>query len=166
MNFNKVILAGHLTRDPEMRHTKNGDPIVNFGLAINRSWKGEDGAKKEEVTFVDITAFGVQGETISKYVQKGRPLLVEGRLKLDQWEDKETGKPQSKLKVVLERFSFLDSKQEEEQETAPEPKPAAHQLTVKQSKPRYKETPFPKTESAPVAAPTQGGYGPDDDVPF
>src|SRR5262245_65734083 len=79
-------------------------------MAINRTWKSETGETKEEVTFVDIEAWGRQGEVIAQYVKKGRPLLVEGRLKLDQWEDKNTHQKQSKLRVVLESFSFLDSK--------------------------------------------------------
>src|SRR5712664_4517305 len=108
-NFNKVILAGNLTRDPEVRYTPKGMAIAKFGLAINRTWKNESGESKEEVTFVDIDAFGRQAEVISQYCKKGRPFLVEGRLKLDQWEDKNTHQKQSKLKVVLESFSFIDS---------------------------------------------------------
>jgi len=109
-NFNKVILAGNLTRDPELRYTPKGTAVARIGMALNRSWKTETGETKEEVTFVDIDAFGRQAEVIAEYVKKGRPLLVEGRLKLDQWEDKNTHQKQSKLKVVLEGFSFLDSR--------------------------------------------------------
>src|SRR5262245_48368510 len=109
-NFNKVILAGNLTRDPEMKYTSKGTAIASFGLAINRRWKSETGETKEEVTFVDIEAYGRQAEVVGQYLKKGRPALVEGRLKLDQWEDKNTHQKQSKLKVVLESFSFLDSK--------------------------------------------------------
>ena len=108
-NFNKVILARNLTRDPELRYTPKGTAIARLGMAINRTWKGETGETKEEVTFVDIDAWGRQAEVIAQYVKKGRPLLVEGRLKLDQWEDKNTHQKQSKLRVVLESFSFLDS---------------------------------------------------------
>src|SRR5712671_4387296 len=108
-SFNKVILAGNLTRDPELRYTPAGLAIASFGLAINRSWKSESGENKEEVTFVDIDAFGRQAEVIGQYMRKGRPFLVEGRLKLHQWEDKNTHQKQSKLKVVLESFSFIDS---------------------------------------------------------
>jgi single-strand DNA-binding protein len=108
-NFNKVILAGNLTRDPELRYTPKGTAIAKFGLAINRTWKNETGETKEEVTFVDIDAFGRQAEVIAQYMKKGRPLLVEGRLKLDQWDDKQTGQKRSRLGVVLESFSFLDS---------------------------------------------------------
>lgn len=107
-NFNKVILAGNLTRDPELRYTPKGTAIAKFGLAINRNWTGEDGQKREEVTFVDVDCFGKQAEVISQYLRKGRPVLVEGRLKLDQWDDKQTGQKRSRLGVVLESFSFLD----------------------------------------------------------
>src|SRR5262245_8782401 len=108
-SFNKVILAGNLTRDPEMRYTPKGTAVVRFGIATNRKWKSETGEMKEEVTFVDIDAFGRQAEVIAQYMKKGRPLLVEGRLKLDEWEDKNTHQKVSKLRVVLETFSFIDS---------------------------------------------------------
>ena len=109
-NFNKVILAGNLTRDPELRYTPKGTAIASFGLAINRRWKSETGEMKEEVTFVDVEAFARQAEVVAQYMKKGRPFLVEGRLRLDQWEDKNTHQKQSKLKVVLEGFSFIDTK--------------------------------------------------------
>ncbi|HYP17258.1 MAG TPA: single-stranded DNA-binding protein [Opitutus sp.] len=106
-NFNKVYLIGNLTRDPELRVTPKGTAICQFGLAVNRQFKDESGAMRDDTTFVDIEAWGKQGETISKYCTKGRPLFVEGRLKLDQWEDKASGQKRSKLKVVLEGFQFL-----------------------------------------------------------
>ena len=108
-SFNKVILMGNLTRDPELRYTPKGTAIARIGLAINRTWKNETGETKEEVTFVDVDAWGRQAEVIAQYLKKGRPMLMEGRLKLDQWEDKNTHQKQSKLRVVLESFQFLDS---------------------------------------------------------
>jgi single-strand DNA-binding protein len=108
-SFNKVILAGNLTRDPELRYTPKGMAIARLGLACNRKWKSETGELKEEVTFVDVDAFGKTAETISQYLKKGRPILIEGRLKFDQWEDKQSGQKKSKLGVVLENFQFLDS---------------------------------------------------------
>jgi single-strand DNA-binding protein len=108
-NFNKVILAGNLTRDPEVRYTPKGTAIAKLGMAINRTWKTETGETKEEVTFVDVDAFGRTAEVISQYLKKGRPILVEGRLKLDQWDDKQTGQKRSRLGVILETFQFLDS---------------------------------------------------------
>src|SRR5436305_1298366 len=106
-SLNKVLLMGNLTRDPELRVTPKGTPICQFGLAINRQFKMESGETREEVIFVDIEAWGKQGETIAKYVTKGRPLYVEGRLRLDQWEDKNTKEKKSRMKVVLEQFQFL-----------------------------------------------------------
>ena len=108
-NFNKVILAGNLTRDPELRYTPKGTAIARIGLAINRKWKSETGEMKEEVTFVDVDAFGKTAETIGQYLKKGRPILIEGRLRYDTWEDKQTKQKRSKLGVVLENFQFLDS---------------------------------------------------------
>jgi single-strand DNA-binding protein len=108
-SFNKVILAGNLTRDPELRYTPKGTAVAKIGLAINRTWKDDTGQQKEEVTFVDVDAFGRSAEVISQYLKKGRPILVEGRLKLDQWDDKQTNQKRSRLGVVLESFQFLDS---------------------------------------------------------
>ena len=104
-SFNKVILIGNLTRDPELRVTANGSSICKIGLAVNRVYQTRDGERREETTFVDIDAFGKQAEVISKYMRKGRPLMVEGRLKLDQWESE--GQKRSRLGVVLEGFQFL-----------------------------------------------------------
>jgi len=108
-SYNKVILVGNLTRDPELRYTPKGLAIAKLGLAVNRTWKSETGETKEEVTFVDIDSFGKQAETIGQYLKKGRQVLVEGRLRLDQWDDKQTGQKRSKLGVVMEAFQFLDS---------------------------------------------------------
>ncbi|HKX60269.1 MAG TPA: single-stranded DNA-binding protein [Verrucomicrobiae bacterium] len=146
-NFNKVILAGNLTRDPELRYTPAGKAIAKFGMAINRNWTTDTGEKKEEVTFVDIDSFGRQAEVISQYLKKGRPVLVEGRLKLDQWDDKQTGQKRSRLGVVLESFSFLDSGGRGDSAgaaPAPRPRPAAETA--------------PSEDAAPPAA--------EDDVPF
>lgn len=105
-NLNKVFLMGNLTRDPETRVTPGGLSICKFGLAVNRVWRDKEGNQQEETTFVDVDAFGRQAETISKYVTKGRGLFVEGRLKLDQWENN-AGEKRSKLKVVLDNFQFI-----------------------------------------------------------
>jgi single-strand DNA-binding protein len=108
-NFNKVILAGNLTRDPELRYTPKGTAVARLGIAINRKWKSETGEMKEEVTFVDVDAFGKTAETIGQYLKKGRPILIEGRLRYETWEDKQTKQKKSKLGVVMETFQFLDS---------------------------------------------------------
>jgi single-strand DNA-binding protein len=110
-SFNRVILMGNLTRDPELRYTPKGTAVARIGMAINRSWKSETGEQREETTFVDIDAFGRQAETIAQYLKKGNPLLVEGRLRLDTWEDKQTNQKRSKLGVVLESFRFVGSAQ-------------------------------------------------------
>ena len=112
-SFNKVILLGNLTRDPELRYTPKGQAVAKLGLAVNRRYTTEAGEAREEVTFVDIEAWGKQAEVIAQYCKKGRPLFIEGRLKLDQWDDKNTGKKMSRLGVVLDTFQFLgDGRQE------------------------------------------------------
>ena len=105
-SFNKVILVGNLTRDPELRVTGTGLSICKLGLAVNRSYTSKDGESKDETTYVDVDAFGKQAEILGKYMQKGRPLMIEGRLKLDQWESND-GQKRSKLGVVLESFQFI-----------------------------------------------------------
>ncbi len=154
-NFNKVILAGNLTRDPEMRYTPKGTAVAQFGLAINRRWKSETGETKEEVTFVDVDAFGRQAEVICQYMKKGRPFLMEGRLKLNEWEDKTTHQKVSKLRVVLESFSFIDSNRGD---TAV---PADAQRT------RTAAAPSAAPAAAPAeAAGTESAPPEEDDVPF
>ena len=111
-NYNKVILMGNLTRDPEVRYTSGGTAIAKLGMAINRTWTNKEGQKQEETTFVDVDAFGRQAEVIGQYLKKGRPVMIEGRLKLDQWDDKQTGQKRSKLGVTLEGFQFIDSRGE------------------------------------------------------
>jgi single-strand DNA-binding protein len=106
-SYNKVLLMGNLTRDPEVRYTPKGTAIAAIGLAVNRRWTTESGEQKEEVTFVDIEVWGRQAETVGQYLSKGKPIFVEGRLKLDSWEDKESGQKKSKMKVVCERFQFI-----------------------------------------------------------
>ena len=152
-SFNRVILAGNLTRDPELRYTPKGTAIARIGLAVNRTWKSETGETKEEVTFVDVDAWGRQAEVIAQYVKKGRPLLIEGRLKQDTWEDKNTHQKLSKLKVVLEGFTFIDSKGADG--GAPSEAPSARPAFT----PAAAAAPgTPEPEGPPVEEP--------DDVPF
>jgi single-strand DNA-binding protein len=108
-SFNKVILVGNLTRDPELRYTPKGMAIAKVGLAVNRNWRNEAGETKEEVTFVDVDVFGRTAENLAQYMRKGSPILIEGRLRLDQWDDKQTGQKRSKLGVVGEVVQFLGS---------------------------------------------------------
>jgi single-strand DNA-binding protein len=117
-SFNKVIIAGNLTRDPELRVTPKGTSICQFGLAINRKFKDEAGQQRDETTFVDVEAWGKQADLVSKYLTKGKQALVEGRLKLDSWEDKQTQQKRSKLKVVVENVQFLGGRDDD---SAPAP---------------------------------------------
>jgi single-strand DNA-binding protein len=108
--LNRVFLIGNLTRDPELRVTPKGTSIASFGLAINRQSKNADGSHADEVTFVDIEAWGKQAELVAKYLARGAPAMIEGRLKLDEWTDKTSGQKRSRLKVVLENVQFLGRK--------------------------------------------------------
>jgi len=103
--FNKVILMGNLTRDPETRTTPNGQSVTNFSLAVNRTWKGNDGQQQESVSYIDCVAWGKAGEIISQYLQKGRPVLVSGRLDQRSWE--QDGNKRSKVEVIVEDFNFV-----------------------------------------------------------
>ena len=110
-NLNKVMLIGNLTRDPEIKYTPKGTAIAAFGLAVNRNFTTESGEKREEVTFIDLEAFGRVAEIIGEYCKKGRPLFVEGRLKLDTWDDKASGQKRSKLKVVVDQMQLLGGRE-------------------------------------------------------
>lgn len=143
-NFNKVMLMGNLTRDPELRYTPKGTAIARLGIAVNRRWTSEGGEQREETTFVDVDAFGKQAETLGQYMKKGRPIFIEGRLRLDSWEDKQTGQKRSKLGVVLENFQFLGSGQTRSDEGA--------------EAPRERVVSGPQSADAPPPE--------DDDVPF
>ncbi|MEO8427603.1 MAG: single-stranded DNA-binding protein [Verrucomicrobiota bacterium] len=151
-NFNKVILIGNLTRDPELRYTPKGTAIAKIGLAINRTWKTETGETKEEVTFVDVDAFGRQAETLGQYMKKGRPIMIEGRLKLDTWDDKQTNQKRSRLGVVMETFQFLDFNKSAEGGGAPFPSKSPQP----QSAGSGSETSPPDAAASPE----------EDDVPF
>lgn len=105
-NFNKVLLMGNLTRDPQLSYTPNQTAVVDFGLAVNRKWTSRDGEKKDETCFVDCRAFGKLAENINKYLRKGRPLFVEGRLTFDTWTAQD-GTKRSKHRVTVENFQFL-----------------------------------------------------------
>lgn len=107
MAFNKVILLGNLTADPETRTTPNGQSVTSFSLAINRTWSDSSGERQESTSFINCTAWGTRGETIAKYVGKGRQLLVSGRLEQRSWDDKDTGKKRSSIDVIVEEFSFV-----------------------------------------------------------
>lgn len=121
-SYNKVLLMGNLTRDPELKRTSTDMAVAQIGIAVNRKYKDKEGNLKEETTFVDCEVWGKTAETMAKYLAKGRPVFIEGRLKLDQWQDKD-GNNRSKLKVVVESFQFVDSRGN--QSSTPADTPAA-----------------------------------------
>lgn len=178
-NFNKVLLMGNLTRDPELRYTPSGTPVASFGLAVNRTWKDANGQQVNDTLFVDITAFSGLADTISRYCRKGSPLFVEGRLKLDTWEDKQTGQRRSRLHVVMEAMQLLSSRQDFDQGGgyAPRPNPGAYGAAPQSSYPNVPPAQPPYgTQSAAYAPPPSSGMPPmppaaadpsmEDDVPF
>lgn len=153
-SFNKVLLMGNLTRDPEVRYTPKGTAIATIGLAVNRVWTTDAGEKKEEVTFVDVDVWGRQAETVGQYLSKGSPLFVEGRLKLDTWDDKETGQKRSKMRVVCENFQFIGApKGKSEVSDAPPPR---------SERPPRSGRPAPAPAAESDAPPADS----DDNIPF
>ena len=144
-SFNKVLLMGNLTRDPQLRYLPNQTAVVDFGLACNRRWRTPQGEDREETTFVDCSAFGKQAEVINQYCQKGKAIFIEGRLKFDQWEDKQGGGKRSKLSVVVENFQFIGSREgggvppmgggEDMDQRPPQQRPAAGRRPAPQQPP-------------------------------
>jgi single-strand DNA-binding protein len=138
-SFNKVILLGNLTRDPEVRYTPKGSAVCDLGLAINRNYTLDSGEKREEVTFVDVVLWSRLAEIAGEYLKKGRPVFIEGRLQLDTWDDKQSGQKRSKLRVIGETMQLLggrppgagggaeggEERAPRGKTTAPPPKPAA-----------------------------------------
>ena len=121
-SFNKVILIGNLTRDPEVKTLPKGTAVCNISMAVNRRWKNEAGDDKEDVYFADCKAFGKQAETIGQWVKKGHPLMIEGRLTREEWDDKKTGEKKSATRIMIESFQFLKGREES---ASPSAKPAA-----------------------------------------
>ena len=160
-NLNKVQLMGNITRDPEVRYTPKGTAVTDIGLAINRNYSTDDGDRREETTFVDITFWGRQAEVIGEYMKKGRPLYVEGRLQLDQWEDKNSGQQRSRLKVIGDNFQFLGGRDEGGQRGGGQGQQSSQQVAPQQ-----------QSQQSQQQAPTQQNYDPippsddDDDIPF
>jgi single-strand DNA-binding protein len=107
-SYNKVILMGNLTRDPQLSYLPSQTPVVEIGLAVNHRYRTQDGQQRENTCFVDCRCFGRQAEVLNQYMRKGRPLLIEGRLDYDTWETQD-GQKRSKHRVFIERFSFVDS---------------------------------------------------------
>jgi single-strand DNA-binding protein len=167
-HLNQVNIAGTMTRDAEINYTPKGTAVANLSLAINRVWKDEGGTKHEETTFVEVAAFGRTAEIIGEYTAKGHTIFIQGRLKLDQWDDKQTGKKRSKLSVVCEKFSFVSSPKNEEggddayEEPPPVKQPASygtgHQKAAPPSQRSYKQSPKPIDPDLDAAD--------GDDIPF
>src|ERR1700681_3809490 len=153
-NLNRVLLIGNLTRDPEVRYTPKGTAVVEIGLAINRIYSGEDGEKKEETTFVDVTLWARQAEVAGQYLKKGRPVFIEGRLQLDTWDDKQSGQKRSKLRVIGENMQMLGSR------GAGGGSPAGAGESGDEDRPARGTTPPPK---AAASAPAEAD---DDEIPF
>ena len=151
-SYNRVILMGNLTRDPQLRYLPSNTAVCEFGLATNRRWRDKDGNQKEDVCFVDVSAFGRQAETINQYMTKGKPILIEGRLRFDSWTGQD-GQKRSKLSVVAETFQFVGARGDQ---------PAGAGAPQDRSAP-------PAETHGPGSAPT---YTPDeappagDDIPF
>lgn len=159
-SFNKVILAGNLTRDPDLRMLPSGMAVAKIAIAINRRYTTKEGEQRDEVTYIEIDSFGKQAETIAKYCTKGSGILVEGRLKLDQWDDKASGERRSRLGVVLETFTFIGGRSGNAA-----PAEASNQAYDESSPPRRNPAPaVPRSQASP--SPSQSAPPIDDDVPF
>lgn len=154
-SLNKVLLIGNLTRDPDVKMMTNGRPVCNFGLALNRSYKDSEGNKKDETTFVDVECFGPRAEAVGRFFTKGRAIFVEGRLKLDQWESKE-GEKRSAIRVVLDNFEFVDSRQESQNNQPDVSATSSEPSTPSQSNSPPSNTAVPKSSDPEL----------DEDVPF
>ena len=126
MGYCKLIMVGRLTKDPQLSHLPSGTPVCEIGLAVNNRWRDKDGNQREDVCFIDCRCFGKQAETLNQYMSKGRQLLVEGRLELDQWETPE-GQKRSKHRVMIQSFQFLDGQQDGEKPRAAQPQAAQPQ---------------------------------------
>lgn len=117
-SFNRIIMMGRLTRDPQLSYLPSQTPVVEFGLASSRQWRSKEGEQREETCFIDCQAFGRMAENISKYFKKGRPVLIEGRLSFNQWETPE-GVKRSKHRIHVDNFTFVDTKAEAESTESP-----------------------------------------------
>lgn len=159
-NFNKVILAGNLCRDVEVRYTPKGTAVGASSVAINRTWTDDGGVKHEEVTFVEFSVFGKSAETMAQYTKKGSPILLEGRLKLDSWDDKQTNQKRTKLKVIVEGFQFLSFKEDD----GGDERPATRRETPAAAAPASRRTTQPATPAATASSEYEDPS--DDDVPF
>lgn len=163
-SLNKVFLIGNLTRDPELRVTPKGTSICQFGLAVNRQFKDESGAMRDETTFLDIEAWGKQGELVAKYLTKGSSCMVEGRLRLDQWDDKQTGQKRSRIKIVVENVQFLGGRGGAGGGAGGSSAAPSDDFDQSQDQPPARSNVPPARGNSRPAAPAQDNV--DEDVPF
>ncbi|MCC6880868.1 MAG: single-stranded DNA-binding protein [Verrucomicrobiales bacterium] len=174
-NLNKVMLIGNLTRDPEVRYTPKGTAVTDIALAVNRIYSTDEGERREEATFVDVTLWGRQAEIAGQYMRKGRPVFVEGRLQMDTWEDKQTGQKRSRLKVIGEAFQFLGGK---EDGSSPAGTPSTQEFAPPGGGGYRTERPsggrpqpsggsgYRSEEPHPASPPPDFGHEEEDDIPF
>src|SRR5258707_7574905 len=151
MNLNSVQLAGRLTRDPApLRYTPSDTAIVDISIGVSHFFKDSQGEKQEETDFIDCTAFGKTAEIIQQHLHKGSPIYVEGRLKLDQWQDKTTNQPRSKIKVIIESMQFVGPRQTEANDAS--------------NQPSQRQAPAPKTR--PATTPDLRAIPEEDSIPL
>jgi single-strand DNA-binding protein len=153
-SFNKVILLGNLTRDPEVRYTPKGSAVCDLGIAVNRVYTTDSGEKREEVTYVDVVLWTRLAEIAGEYLKKGRPVFIEGRLQMDTWDDKQSGQKRTKLRVVGESMQLLGARPGGAPAEA-----AAEDRSASGGSSGNKFTPPPPKGSAP-------GEPDDDEIPF
>ena len=154
--MNKVIIRGNLTRDPELRYTPSGVPLCEFGMAGNRKYKGKDGEQHDDTLFIDVTAWGKTSEVIAKYLTKGSPIFVEGRLNQDTWTDKQTGQKRSKHTVVCENFQFIGGRGDSAAKEGQRPRSAEESA----------DGPAPVPEGYDNMRPVPSGDVSDEEIPF
>ncbi len=159
-NYNKVILVGNLTRDPQLSYLPNQTPVCEFSLAVNRRWRGTDGEQREETCFIDCRCYGKQAETFNQYMSKGRPVLIEGRLQLDRWESQD-GQKRSKHRISVQNFQFLGQGGRDQSSSPSAPRQQSRPVAPPQD--AAPEAPAgPEYDAAPMDQPV----GPGDDIPF
>jgi single-strand DNA-binding protein len=167
-SFNKVLLMGNLTRDPQLKYLPSQTAVAEFGIACNRRFKSAQGEDREEVTFVDCAAFGKTGELINQYFTKGKPIFIEGRLKLDQWEDKQGGGKRSKMSVVVENFQFVGGREGGGSGGTQEPSPDGESRPARPAQARPAAARPAASPPPPAAEPPYGDEKVlnEEDIPF
>jgi single-strand DNA-binding protein len=175
-SLNKVFLIGNLTRDPELRYTPSGAAVTDLGLAVNRQYTTREGERRDETLFVDITVWNRQAETCCQYLKKGRPIHVEGFLRMDSWEDKNTGEKRTKVRVEADRVQFLDSRRDggpsdsgselDEMNAPPQARDSYRRDTPARSAPRNDSADSRPAPARRAPAPPPADPGDDDDIPF